>query len=885
MADSASKHTPMMQQYLAIKAEHPDILLFYRMGDFYELFFDDAQRAADLLDITLTQRGQSGGNAIPMAGVPYHAVEGYLARLIKLGESVAICEQVGDPATSKGPVERKVMRIVTPGTVSDEALLEPFQENLLVAIAELSNKSWGLSAVDITSGRFFLSSHTNTDALISELERLQPAELLYPESLSLPASIKVMNGLRRRPDWEFSADSAEQALLRQFGTHDLSGFGLDANHAGIGAAGCVLQYIKDTQRSALPHLQKIQQEFARDAIHLDSVTRRNLELTKNLQGTSTHTLASVIDQTKTPMGSRLLQRWLHRPLRNIDRLQQRLQVVAALKETGAWQALQLCLRDIGDLERILARVALQTARPRDLTRLRNALSLLPTINQHIREYNLANVCPEFNIFESIHHLLAQSINDNPPVLIRDGGVIREGYHSDLDHYRELSAGGNAELEQLAQRERVRTGIQNLKIGYNKVHGFYIELSRLAADRVPPEYQRRQTLKNAERYIIPELKEFEEQVLQSQSRSLALEKQLYQSILNELQKPLGELQATSYRLAELDVFACFSERATTLNYVQPKFTSANELHIDAGRHPVVEAFSETPFIANDVHFDKTKRLKIITGPNMGGKSTYMRQTAIIALLAHTGSFVPAKSATMGPIDRIFTRIGAADELASGRSTFMVEMTETANILHNASANSLVLMDEIGRGTSTYDGLALAWASAEALAEKEAMTLFATHYFELTQLAELLPFTANIHVDATEHGDTVAFQYHMRQGPASRSFGLQVARLAGVPEPVLQRAKLRLASLERADENGPDKTISQINEKAVLTEEAVQLPTNARQRISNNEEQGKLAFEPEIEHRSEPDPRIAMLDTHNPDELTPKQALELLYDLKQLKPTSN
>ncbi|RUO22497.1 DNA mismatch repair protein MutS [Aliidiomarina iranensis] len=878
MADSASKHTPMMQQYLAIKAEHPDILLFYRMGDFYELFFADAQRAADLLDITLTQRGQSGGAPIPMAGVPYHAVEGYLARLIKLGESVAICEQVGDPATSKGPVERKVMRIVTPGTVSDEALLEPYKENLLVAISQLQNDTWGLAAVDITSGRFVVSSHASTDAVVSELERLQPAELLYPERLNLPQSVKSMPSLRRRPDWEFAADSGEQALLRQFGTHDLSGFGLDSNHPGIGAAGCILQYIKDTQRSALPHLQKIQQEFARDAIHLDSVTRRNLELTKNLQGTATHTLAAVLDETKTPMGSRLLQRWLHRPLRNIDRLQQRLNVVAALKECGAWQSLQLCLRDIGDLERILARIALQSARPRDLTRLRNALAILPKINALLGEHELQAHYPEFPLFADIHQLLAQAINDNPPVLIRDGGVIREGYHADLDHYRELSAGGNEQLEQLAQRERERTGIQNLKIGYNKVHGFYIELSRLAADKVPAEYQRRQTLKNAERYIIPELKTFEEQVLQSQSRSLALEKELYQGILERLQAPLGELQATAYRLAELDVFACFSERATTLNYVQPNFTSANELHIEGGRHPVVEAFSESPFIANNVEFAENKRLKIITGPNMGGKSTYMRQTAIIALLAHTGCFVPAKSATLGPIDRIFTRIGAADELASGRSTFMVEMTETANILHNASAHSLVLMDEIGRGTSTYDGLALAWASAEALVEKRAMTLFATHYFELTQLAELLPYTTNVHVDATEHGDAVAFLYQVQQGPASRSFGLQVARLAGVPEAVLQRAKLRLAALEQTGKKSKKAEHSQVelplNEENTLTEEAVQLPTQARQRLGENDSGESFQL------TTAPDPRIERLETCNPDEMSPKEALALLYELQQL-----
>lgn len=857
MPQPTPQHTPMMQQYLALKAEHPNILLFYRMGDFYELFYDDAQRAADLLDITLTQRGSSGGNPIPMAGVPYHAVEGYLARLIKLGESVAICEQVGDPATSKGPVDRKVVRIVTPGTVSDEALLEPARENLLVAICQHADERWGLAGADISSGRFFVAALANTDALLSELERLQPAELLYPESLQLPAPAKTIKGLRRRPEWEFSSDSAEQSLLRQFATHDLSGFGLDKQHPGIGAAGCVLQYVKDTQRSALPHLQSIQQEFSRDAIHLDSATRRNLELTTNLQGGENHTLAAVLDYTKTAMGSRLLKRWLHRPLRDTKRLQKRLDTVAVLKNSEAWSALQLCLRDIGDLERILSRVALQTARPRDLTRLRAALSLLPNINQHLREFKLTAHVPEFTEFSDYHHLLCQSIDDNPPVLIRDGNVIRSGYNAELDAFRELSAGGTAQLEALAERERQRTGIANLKIGYNKVHGFYIELSRLAADKVPPEYQRRQTLKNAERYIIPELKTFEDQVLQSQSKALALEKQLYQAILDELQQPLGELQASAYQLAELDVFCCFAERAITLNYSQPQFTNANELYIENGRHPVVEAFADTPFIANAVQFDQQRRLHIITGPNMGGKSTYMRQTALITLMAHTGCFVPARAARIGPVDRIFTRIGAADELASGRSTFMVEMTETANILHNATAHSLVLMDEIGRGTSTYDGLSLAWASAEALSRSGGMCLFATHYFELTQLAEQLENTVNMHVDAVEHGDTIAFLYHVKEGAASRSFGIQVARLAGVPETVLLRAKECLANLEKND--GVAVASAPVAQQASLALEP-------------------LAIEPSPAAAAV-DPRIALLNELNPDELSPKQALELLYQLSK------
>lgn len=849
MSKSASAHTPMMQQYLAIKAEHPDILLFYRMGDFYELFYDDAERAADLLDISLTQRGQSAGRPIPMAGVPYHAAENYLARLIRMGESVAICEQVGDPATSKGPVERKVVRILTPGTVSDEALLDAYRENLLVAIYP-QDSGWGLATADISSGRFVVSHPSSEAALVAELERLKPAELLYPETLVLPPSLAVFNGLRRRPEWDFDSESAFSALTRQFQTHDLQGFGIARDHPGIPAAGCVLQYIKDTQRAALPHFRGLQQEYGREAIHLDASTRRNLELTENLQGGENHTLAAVLDKTKTPMGSRLLKRWLHRPLRDIHQLRSRQDRVATILHSGLAATLQPLLRELGDLERILARIALQSARPRDLARLRHALAHIPQINASLLAAN-QTVLQAFPEFENVHSLLASAIIDNPPVLIRDGGVIRPGYNADLDHYRALSDGGTEQLAALEARERERTGIQNLKVGYNKVHGFYIELSRLAADRVPDDYQRRQTLKNAERYIIPELKTFEDQVLQSQSRALAIEKTIYQAILEALLPSLGALQDCARDLAELDVFCCFAERAQRLNYIKPEFTTEAELTIRGGRHPVVECFSEQPFIANDVTFTKGRRVHVITGPNMGGKSTFMRQTALIALLAHTGSFVPAERATIGPIDRIFTRIGAADELASGRSTFMVEMTETAAILHNATSQSLVLMDEIGRGTSTYDGMSLAWASAEALAELGAMTLFATHYFELTELSSLYPEVVNVHVDATEHGDTIAFLYHVRDGAASKSFGIQVAQLAGVPERVIHRARARLTELENNRDTAAGAQLS------------LDVPAPAEQKDSPI------------------DPRLQQLDAIHPDDLSPREALALLYQLKSMK----
>jgi DNA mismatch repair protein MutS len=838
----------MMQQYLRIKAEHPDTLLFYRMGDFYELFFTDAQRAAELLDISLTQRGQSAGEPIPMAGVPYHAVENYLARLLRLGESVAICEQIGDPATSKGPVERQVVRILTPGTISDEALLNTHEENLLVAVTCL-NDIFGVAALDLSSGRFSVSEHKTEEALLAELERLRAAELLYPEQWALKHLVNEQRTPRARPPWEFDPATAHQLLTRQFATQDLTGFGIEQAQSAIAAAGCIMHYVKATQKSSLPHIQAIYLEQHSDTVVLDAATRRNLELTQNLGGGHEHTLAAVLDHTTTAMGSRLLKRWLHRPLRSRQTIGRRLQAVQWLRDEMQTDGLQQELRLVGDIERILARVALQSARPRDLTRLRQALQQLPVIKPQLQAAPVRFLQQQIGDFSDICAHLERALIDNPPVIIRDGGVLASGYNAELDEYRALSQGATDQLDAFAEQERKETGIANLKVGYNKVHGFYIETSRQVD--VPEHYQRRQTLKNAERYIIPELKAFEDRVLRSQSQALALEKQLYQQLVESLLPHIKELQQAAAALAELDVLCCFAERADTLNYTAPELSDESGLQIRAGRHPVVEFYSDQPFIANDIQIDENSNLNIITGPNMGGKSTFMRQTALITLMAHVGSFVPAEHARLGPVDRIFTRIGAADELASGRSTFMVEMTETANILNNATEQSLVLMDEIGRGTSTYDGLSLAWACANALAlERRCMTLFATHYFELTELADTLPATVNLHVDATEHDDTVAFLHRVKPGAANRSFGLQVAKLAGVPKNVISAAKTKLHELETVSASKSAETNSQ-------SELPLESPTQENKSDELYEE------------------LVAM----NLDELSPKDALNLLYRWQQ------
>ncbi|QOL26954.1 DNA mismatch repair protein MutS [Thalassotalea sp. LPB0316] len=848
-----SSHTPMMKQYLTIKAEFPNILLFYRMGDFYELFFDDAKRAADLLDISLTARGKSGGNAIPMAGVPYHAVENYLARLVQLGESVAICEQVGDPATSKGPVERKVVKVVTPGTVSDEALLTDRQDNLLVSVFE-EQGHFGVAYLDISSGRFVVTEPASSEQLQAELQRLAPAELLYPESFREYGLVQHYKGVRKRPDWEYDFDTATAVLTQQFGTKDLSGFGVSDKQYAICAAGCLFQYVKDTQRTALPHIRSIISESATTGVVLDAATRRNLELTQNLQGGLENTLASILDTSITPMGSRLLKRWIHFPLRDLQVLTARQVAVRNILDLELGDILAQTLKPIGDIERIVSRIAMRSARPRDFARLRNALMNLPNLAEDLADVSaphLTTIASAVAPQPVLQVLLEKAIVDNPPVLIRDGGVIALGYNAELDELRNLSQGASDYLEQLELREREATGIATLKVGYNKVHGFYIEISRASSNQVPGHYIRRQTLKNNERFITEELKQHEEKVLTAQSRFLALEKKLYDELFELILPDLEILQALATNLAELDVLNTFARTAERLNYVQPELTVEPGIRIEGGRHPVVEQMTSEPFIANPVTLDSNRKMLVITGPNMGGKSTYMRQTALIVLMAHIGAFVPAQSATIGLVDRIFTRIGASDDLASGRSTFMVEMTETANILHNATEKSLVLLDEIGRGTSTYDGLSLAWACAEMLALKiKAFTLFATHYFELTMLSEQIATLANVHLDAVEHGDNIIFMHAIQEGAASKSFGLQVAQLAGVPKDAVKRAKQKLAELESD------------HKQQLMPASSDPIP---QQQLSLIEQPHQVVE------------RLTKLDVND---MSPRQALDLLYELKSL-----
>lgn len=847
--ENLTSHTPMMQQYLKLKAENPDILLFYRMGDFYELFYDDAKKASQLLDISLTKRGASAGEPIPMAGVPYHAVEGYLAKLISLGESVAICEQIGDPALSKGPVERKVVRIVTPGTISDELLLEDRKDNLLASIWQ-EKSGYGYATLDISSGRFHVFECDNFDTMQAELQRTNPVEILYPEDFSSMVLIEHRHGLRRRPIWEFELNTAKQQLNLQFGTKDLIGFGVEQSSKALKAAGCLLQYVKDTQKTALPHIRSITKESQDKFIILDAATRRNLELTENLSGGNENTVATILDKTQTAMGSRMLKRWLHAPIRDLMILNQRQTSIAELLNHA--DSIQPLLKQIGDVERILARLALRSARPRDFARLRDAYNTLPMLQASLHNlYNpyLLALRQTIGSFDDIANLLNQAIIESPPVLIRDGGVIASGYNTELDELRTLSAGTTHYLDQLEIRERETLGIDTLKIGYNAVHGYYIQVSRGQSHLVPINYTRRQTLKNAERYIIPELKEYEDKVLTSKGRALALEKRLYEQLFDLLLPHLERMQKSADAIAELDVLTNLAERASTLNYSRPNLTSHKGINIQGGRHPVVEQVLSAPFIANSLSLSQDRRMLVITGPNMGGKSTYMRQTALIVLLAYMGSFVPADQASIGPIDRIFTRIGASDDLASGRSTFMVEMTETANIMHNATDYSLVLMDEIGRGTSTYDGLSLAWACIESLANHiKAMTLFATHYFELTQLSESISGVHNVHFDAVEHDNTIAFMHTVADGPASKSFGIAVAGLAGVPNSILKRAKQKLKELE----------------------------TLSKQTSYSHVDSSQLTFVTE----AEPSAVERMLKDIEPDTLTPKQALDILYSLKKL-----
>jgi DNA mismatch repair protein MutS len=848
-----ARHTPMMQQFLRIKAEYPDLLLFYRMGDFYELFFDDAVRAAKLLDITLTQRGASAGEPIKMAGVPYHSVDQYLAKLVRLGESVAICEQIGDPAASKGPVERKVTRVVTPGTLTDAGLLDERAESVLLAINP-SRRRLGMAWLNLAAGALRLME-IEADALAAELERIRPAEILLPEGASPGGAERPATARRHLPPWQFDLASARAQLARQLETRDLSGFGCDDLPLAVGAAGALLDYARMTQGHAIAHVRALAVEQASEFVRLDPATRRNLELTETLRGEAAPTLASVLDRCATAMGSRLLRHWLHHPLRARAPREARLTAIAELHGNGAAlaEALRAGLAEVSDVERIVARVALRSARPRDLSALRGslaALDALAPVHRGLSAPRLMELSEALALPGSLRDLLARALKEVPAALLREGGVFADGYDADLDELRGIQNNCGAFLLDLEARERARTGIGNLKVEFNRVHGFYIEITRAQSDKAPDDYRRRQTLKNAERYITPELKAFEDKALSAQERALARERELYEQLLDALNAELPALIRIARAAAELDALANLGERAAALDYGAPEYRDEPLIAIDAGRHPVVEQAADQ-FVANAVRLEAGRRLLVITGPNMGGKSTYMRQTALIVLLACCGSFVPAQRAVIGPVDQIFTRIGAADDLAGGRSTFMVEMTETANILHNATAESLVLMDEVGRGTSTFDGLALAWAIACHLVEaKRCFTLFATHYFELTQLATLYPDAANVHLDAVEHGHKVVFLHSVEEGPASQSYGLQVAALAGVPAAVVRQARRHLAKLESEG----------------LT----------------RDRQGDLFVAPALEPApaAPVHPLVARLGEVDPDALTPREALDLLYALKKL-----
>lgn len=850
-SDKFKQHTPMIRQYLRIKADYPDTLLFYRMGDFYELFFTDAEKASQLLDLTLTKRGKSDGKPIAMAGLPYHAADQYLSRLLKQGESVAICEQTGDPATSKGPVKREVVRVLTPGTVTDAALLDERNDNILVAVVKTDKstdgKSYGLSSLNIGNGRFSINEISNEEALLAELERLNPAELLLAESTDIEHNCPATKTL---PDWYFDLDVATDLLKSQFGTRDLSGYGCDDHPLSTTAAGVVLQYIRDTQRTALPHIQGLIIEATGDAVVLDAATRRNLELQFNMSGGQENTLLAVLDTTATAMGKRCLKRWINQPIRDTSTLGMRHQCITSMIETGYTPILADYLKGIGDIERILSRIALKSARPRDLSTLRDTLALLPGLQQQLHSIDdvyILNLSGRISEFPDTHSLLSQAIIETPPMLIRDGGVIAAGYDTDLDTLRGLSETADGFLTDLENRERERTGFSTLKVAYNRVHGYYIEISRNQAINAPDDYTRRQTLKAVERFITPELKKFEDKVLSAKERSLKREKMLYEQLIDKLHEWLLQMQKAAAALAELDVITCFSERAETLNYCHPILVKETTLDIINGRHPVVEQVLEEPFTPNDCQLDDSTRMLMITGPNMGGKSTYMRQVALITLMAHIGSFVPADSATIGSIDRIFTRIGASDDLASGRSTFMVEMTEAANILNNATTESLVLMDEIGRGTSTFDGLSLAMACAEHLAtENRSYALFATHYFELTTLPDTLPSIKNVHINAIEHGDKIVFLHKVKKGPANQSYGIQVAQLAGLPKNVINSARNKLHALENMETSS---SIPQLNLFAG----------------SAPEEQPK------------PSEVIQKLQQLDPDQFTPREAMDTLYEL--------
>ncbi|MFV1984119.1 MAG: DNA mismatch repair protein MutS [Thiohalomonadales bacterium] len=865
------QHTPMMQQYLSIKAQHPTQLLFYRMGDFYELFFDDAKKASNLLDITLTARGKTANEPIPMAGIPYHAADNYLAKLIKQGVSVAICEQIGDPATSKGPVERKVVRTLTPGTVTEEALLTSNHECLLSALYRDKN-SFGLASIELSTGHLSIMECNSETEIIAEFERIKPSELILQEDkkISLPDYLEIPTN--KVSSHYFSQKNSEQLLQHYFSNNNIDISKLNNSALSKLAIGALLKFLKEAHYEQLSHIRSIIIDDLNDVIRLDSTTRRNLELESSISGSDKNTLFHVINNTVTPMGARLLRRWLSRPLRDIKKISLRHAAITQLLKNYQFEQITPYLKGIGDLERILTRIAFKSARPRDLTRLCNALARLPDLQTQISKTHdnkklkislLNNIATQINTFPDIVSLLNKAVVEEPPLLIRDGGVIATGYDEQLDEYRQLSQNASDILVKIETEQRAETGISTLKVGFNKVHGYYIEVSRAQSDKVPAFYQRRQTLKNAERYIIPELKKHEDKVLSAGERALAREKFLYDELLTKLNISLTLLQTCTDGLAELDVLTNLADRADHLQLNCPNFTNKRQIDIKSGRHLIIEQAQQVPFTANDTLLNEQHNMKIITGPNMGGKSTYMRQTALIVILAYMGSFVPAEKTSLGPVDQIFTRIGASDDLASGRSTFMVEMTETANILKNSTKDSLVLMDEIGRGTSTYDGLALAWASAITILKKNhAMTLFATHFFELTKIPELYKKCSNIHLGAKEIGDQIIFQHELRHGAANKSYGIHVASLAGVPSDVIKLAQQQLYKLEAKDLNSNKDelkpALSENSPKNVQASLNLELPDTilVQQRLSD---------------------AISQLD---PDNINPREALEQLYKLKKI-----
>lgn len=865
-----SNHTPMMQQYLKVKAEHPHSLMFYRMGDFYELFFDDAQKAAKLLGITLTHRGKTNGNPIPMAGVPFHAAEGYLARLVKKGETVVICEQVGE-VTGKAPVERAVVRIITPGTLTDDALLTAHQTSNLLALCIQQNQM-GIALLDLSAGIFKVQQQAyKPENLPLELARLMPSEILIDEDLVDTHIIEAIKKqiecpITKRPNVDFNINNAQKTLCDQFAVSTLSGFGIDHLPLAKAAAASLIHYAKETQKTALPHIRSIKLEQSSDFIALDPVTRRNLEIIEPLfeHGTS---LFSLINDTQTAMGGRLLSRTLMQPLRDTAILDARLDAIDILLKGYHEAPVRLVLKEIGDIERVLSRVALGSARPRDLVQLRQACAqipflrhvLQPILKQTKSTELLQQLNQELGDFNGLYARLMSAIVENPPVLLRDGNVIAEGFDSELDELRKIRDHAGQFLIDLEIQERENTGISTLKIGYNRVSGYYIELTRAQAEQAPEHYIRRQTLKNAERYITPELKAFEDKVLSSESRALAREKILFEMLLEELRADITNLQMMSSAIAQIDLLANFAHQARLNNWNPPEYSPEIGVNIIAGRHPVVESLSKTPFTPNDTQLDFNHRMAIITGPNMGGKSTFMRQTALISLLAYCGSFVPAKSAQLGPIDRIFTRIGSADDLSSGKSTFMVEMTETSQILHHATNQSLVLMDEVGRGTSTYDGLSLAWACVLDLTKRiKCLCLFATHYFELTELAKENAID-NYHVTAKELNGNLILLHKVQKGPASQSHGLQVAKLAGIPESVIKEAQKRLKTLEKQQHQQLNHTV----QNDLFTD---------------------MHVEPEVIEKiieiEKPSAVLEALANIEVDDLTPREALAQLYQLKDL-----